>query len=254
MRLLLSSALLLVGFVSACGGDAKRPPESAPVETASSGRPSLDPAKVVFAMRGAEKDYRKCFFQAPGSRGSVQTAFEVGSNGAVERASVERATLDRPEVTDCLLRRLRDQRFGELSQASSGSWTFVFRLVDPIEPKEFERRIAAEEEKDPEPGIQLDASSSGSLTVEQIEETVHARYPLFARCYRDSIRRREDAGGVIRFRIVIAEDGRVRELDDAGSIMPDPFAVDCIAEGFYAMSFPHPSGGPVTATYRLELD
>ena len=53
---------------------------------------------------------------------------------------------------------------------------------------------------------------------------------------------------------VLDEEGRLAQAEDAGSLMPDPFAVDCMTEAFYAMDFPKPQGGPATVRYHLELE
>ena len=74
------------------------------------------------------------------------------------------------------------------------------------------------------------------------------------RAYFDALNRRDKVGGSVKFRLAIDERGRVTQLQDAGSKMPDPLAVDCIAEGFYAMNFPAPSGGSVSALYQLRLN
>jgi hypothetical protein len=43
-------------------------------------------------------------------------------------------------------------------------------------------------------------------------------------------------------------------VQDAGSVLPDPFAVDCMAEAFYAIDFPKPKGGAVIIRYGLDFD
>jgi len=236
--------------LGACSASS-RPTEDAASQTSSESW--LDPVAVVSGMRGSEDDYRRCFMRAMNERGIVETEFQVGSHGDVVGLEVVRSTIGRPDVAECLASELRKRRFESAGREAKGRWTFVFRLTDPIEKREYEKRLEKESERDDANGVAVHASSRGRLEEERIEETVAAAYPLFARCYRDAISRSGRAGGILRLRLVIGAEGRVVELGDAGTVLPDPYAVDCIAEGFYAMRFPEPNGGTVQADYRLEF-
>lgn len=229
------------------------PPASAPARAAKV-RQWLDPIKVVYAMRGNERQYRSCFMRAMSARGFVQTRFDVDAEGKVERVEVGRNTLGRDDVADCLVEKLQEEKFDGTGEPVRARWTFVFRLVDPIEPKTLAKRLKKERRLARSRGIRIEPSSVGTLDESDIEETTIAGYPLFARCYRDAIGRREQAGGILRFRLLIDESGDLREVKDAGTLLPDPFAVDCIAEGFYAMTFPKPAGGSVEAIYQLDVE
>lgn len=244
-------ALVCVSWLSACG----RSPR--PAEEAGKGEAQietwLDPIVVVTGMRGSEDDYRRCFMRAMNERGLVETEFQVGRQGEVVALEVVRSTIGRPDVAECLTTEMRKRRFESAGREAKGRWTFVFRLTDPIEKKAYEKRLELESEREDAEGVVVDATSRGQLAVERIEETVTAAYPLFARCYRDAISRSGRAGGILRLRLVIGSEGRLVELADAGTVLPDPYAVDCIAESFYAMRFPAPHGGAVQASYRLEF-
>lgn len=214
----------------------------------------MDPKKVVFAMRGNEGDYRKCFMRAMGSRGVVQTRFAITQKGTVSDIDVVRSTIGPQHVVDCLRGHLQKQHFGRQEGPKKGRWTFVFRLTDPIDDNEFKAKLREAQASDKEAAVQIHPESMGSLDPDELEDSALAGYPLFARCYRDSISRRTVSGGVLRLRLVIDDSGQVSEVGDAGTVFPDPYAVDCIAEGFFAMNFPKPRGGPVEAYYRLDFE
>jgi hypothetical protein len=244
-------ALVCLFWLGGCGASS---PQAANAEKSqASAETWLDPIVVVTGMRGSEDDYRRCFMRAMNERGIVETEFEVGSRGEVVGLEVVRSTIGRTDVAECLADEMRKRRFESDGRYAKGRWTCVFRLTDPIEKKEYEKRLEIESERQDAEGVVVDAASRGQLAVERIEETVTAAYPLFARCYRDAISRSGRAGGILRLRLVIGAEGRLVELGDAGTVLPDPYAVDCIAESFYAMRFPEPSGGPVQANYRLEF-
>jgi len=204
-------------------------------------------------MRGSEGDYRRCFMRAMNERGVVATEFQIGARGEVTDLQIVRSTIARADVAECLSTQLRQHHFESGGSRARGRWTFVFRLTDPIEDAEYERRLEKEEERDDDQGVAIDPRSSGRLEASSIEETVLTAYPLFARCYRDAISRSGRAGGILRLRLVIGETGHLLEVEDGGTVLPDPYAVDCMAEGFYAMKFPEPEGGRVQANYRLDL-
>jgi hypothetical protein len=250
---------LLGSLVAACGASSS--PTQSPNAVAASApeRASLDASKIVFAMRGHERDFRVCFFQAPNTRGTVRVAFDVDESGVVEEARLVDSTIQRDGVESCLLARTKDLRFGNQRKPGRGLWTFVFRLVEPMADEDKaalakKKQAAAKKDahaEEDEPAVVVEG---GGLDERQIAETVEVGFPLFARCYRDALNRRDRMGGSVRFRFSIDESGKIAKLDDLGSEMPDPLAVDCIAEGFYAMNFPAPTDAPVSAVYRLELD
>lgn len=250
VRLLSLLAFLLL---AACGHEKPAADANAPSGPSDDATPWLDPVRVVSAMRGSEGEYRRCFMRAINERGLVETQFEVGSQGEVVELEVVRSTIERPDVAECLTSELRKRHFESTTERAKGRWTFVFRLTDPIEKKEYERRLEKETDREDEEGVAIAPSSRGRLDPARIEETVLTAYPLFARCYRDAISRSGRAGGILRLRLVIGETGHLVDLGDGGTVLPDPYAVDCIAESFYAMRFPVPEGGPVEANYRLDL-
>ncbi len=265
MKVLALRTCTLLPFVvalltGACGGPAASGPGRSTAARASD-RPELDPSKIVFAMRGHERDFRVCFMKSPNRRGTARVAFEVDAEGVVTRSVLDESTIGTSEVESCLLQQTEALRFGSLRVPGRGSWTFVFRLAEPLSQEDRAELLSKAEDNDAdenaeqdEPSVVVESSSQGRLEVHQIEETIEVGFPLFARCYRDALNRRDRKGGSVKFRLAIDSEGRVASLSDEGSKMPDPLAVDCIAEGFYAMKFPAPAGGPVSATYRLELD
>lgn len=252
---LLGVFLLLPWLALACGASSEAPAVSSSNEAARvSETPRLSAQKITTAMRGNEAKYRRCFVRQMDRRGYVKTRFAIDALGHVTEAQVENSTLGSPAVSDCLVTQLREQLFGELGAPHRGEWTFFFRLVEPMSDRDRKRLESGEIEVEDTPAIEILPESLGRLSADQIQETVHHNYSILARCYRDSIQRNEQAGGILRLIFTVANDGAVVSLDDAGSQMPDPYAVDCMAESFSAMQFPPPSGGEVRVKYRLELE
>jgi hypothetical protein len=190
--------------------------------------------------------------QSIGSRGFVSLKFQTDERGAVESTTVEYSNIGKPSVGACLVERMNDQLFGEQSQPLEGSWTFVFNLTDPIDEKERDELIELADKR-AENSFQLLPESTGTIEAGRVDEIVQVNYPLYAHCYRDSIRRRGESRGLLRLRLLIDERGRLTHVDDAGSILPDPYAVDCVAEAFFAMNFPQPSGGEVLIKYGVDF-
>ncbi len=257
----------LVALVASCSllGCAGAPPEreaQAPESTpvAAAPRPSvteLDPARVVFAMQDNESELRKCFFRAPSASGFVRIGFQVDKLGAVQEVAVRHSTIGNSDVEDCLRSRVGELRFGELESAAKAEWTYVYRLAEPFSEKEKKtlkkERKRKQKKRDAEPGVVIDPSSSGSIEPDKIEQVVQAKFPLFAHCYRDGIERNNSLKGWLRLRFVIDANGRVENVLDGDSDLPDRRVVDCVAESFYALKFPAPHGS-VRVLYRVDLD
>lgn len=263
-------ALCLAALGVACGGSATRDADS-PASTPEPRRAvepvPLAPTKIVFAMGGIENDFRKCFFRNPSDRGTLRVRWDADTSGVVTDAQVVSSTLTTPAIETCLVERVSELRFGRLEEPSRGEWVFVFRLVSPQESKPTTTKTGrgkaaranqrkAKSVADDEDGdsIALASDSVGFLDPGRIANVVEAGLPLFARCYRAGLSRHEALSGNVRFRFVIGESGRVESIADRGSDLPDPFAVDCVAEGFYALEFPRPEGGPVSVDYRIRLN
>ncbi len=255
-RLLLATLAVSFGSLTLGACTKKESTEvEAPAKTSiTTERAAADPAKIVFSMRGNEADFRKCFMRAIGERGYVKTSFLLDADGRVEDSTVTESTIGAPQVSDCIRSQLAKRRLGSGGTPERGEWTFVFRLTDPIPDDEFEKRLEKEQKKKPTDGVSIAPGSAGQLDPYDIEQHVAAKYPLFARCYRDSIKRLEAAGGILRLRFSITPSGQVERVQDAGSVMPDAYAVDCVAEGFYAMTFPAPAGGAADVLYRLDFE
>ncbi|HET7545268.1 MAG TPA: AgmX/PglI C-terminal domain-containing protein [Polyangiaceae bacterium] len=213
----------------------------------------LPPAAVVHHLRGNEADLRRCFFANPSLRGAVRFAWQLDVTGKVQGIHRESSTLSDPRVESCLSERVSEIRFGDLEQASTAHWTFVFRLVDPP-PKSKLGRASNKKHKakaDDERGLSIDPSSAGVLAPDAINNVVEAGFPLFARCYRDGVNRDSSLDGTVRLHFVVGSAGAVSEVSDRGSDLSDRQVVDCIAEGFYALRFPAPQHGSVQVLYRM---
>jgi hypothetical protein len=263
----------LVVLVAGCGGaepEPKVPHAPKQVAIAKHKRkvkarkklPRLDADKVVQAIRGNEVELRKCFFRAPSVRGSIHVTWQVDAEGSVHEPVLEASTVDNRDVEGCLVERVSELRFGELEKPAAAEWTFVFRLAEPPDPKEEKRRAKALKKKakreryrdSDEPGVRIERGSPGWLEPGKIDDVVQFRYPLFARCYRDGIERHEDLKGAMRLRLVIDEEGRVDQVLDRNSDLPDRMVIDCVAESFYSMRFPKPQRGSVHVLYGVEFD
>jgi hypothetical protein len=259
-------------LASGCGGAAPEAPRATPkraavAKHARKAKPkrlarSLEASKVVLAIRGNEVELRRCFFRAPSARGAIHVSWQVDKEGLVNDPVLEASTIDNADVEACLLERVAELRFGAMEAAASAEWTFVFRLAEPPSPKEEKRRAKAMKRKlkreryrdSDEPGVSIERGSPGWLEPSKIDDVVQFGYPLFARCYRDGIERHEDLKGAMRLRLVIDEDGRVDQVLDKNSDLPDRMVIDCVAESFYSMRFPKPERGSVHVLYRVEFD
>lgn len=245
--------LLVLASLSGCGGQPEPDDPSRIGKEAARGATWLEPTQVVLGMRGSEEEYRQCFLEAPSRRGLVETRFSLDADGKVASLEVVRSTVGQTDVVRCLVTHLKERRFETRGEPAKARWTFVFGLTDPLGPAKYDARIQREKQRRSEGAVRIDPTSPGELDPREIEDTVTASYPLFAHCYRDSISKNGRAGGILRLRLHIDAAGELVEIGDAGTVLRDPHQVDCIAEGFYAMRFPPPTGGAVRADYRLDL-
>jgi outer membrane biosynthesis protein TonB len=215
---------------------------------------SLDPSRVVVAIRDNERKIRMCFFQSPDASGFVRLAFRVDAQGAVEKVIVKQSTIDDTNVQECLASRTGELRFGELGAPAKAEWTYVFRLAEPLTAKEEKRAKKKRKKNARGSGVVIERTSPGRIDEARVSSVVEAGYRLFARCYRDAIERDAGLSGFVSLRFVIGSDGRVTRVLDGDSDLRDRMAIDCIAESIFALRFPEPQDGNVHVLYRMQLN
>lgn len=251
----------------ACGGETPAPaaaPTSKPAKARRVAREPLDPRAVVTAFRGNESSLHACFeLGGEPARGMLRMAWQVDKSGIASAPRVEEAKIGDPTVGECLGERIGTLRFGSQESATEARWTFVSRLYEPpsaeeqAKRKERERKRYRGKKPPPRPaekGVSIEASSPGRMEPAAVDDVVSANFGLFAHCYRGALERTPGLAGVVRLRFVIGRDGNVVSVRDAGSDLPEGKLVDCVAEGFYALSFPKAPGGEVRVLYRLVFD
>jgi hypothetical protein len=261
--------LLCLGATLAfsCGGETPVPAAPPSGRAAKARRPAhekLDPRAVVTAFRGNESSLHACFeLRGEPVRGVLRMSWQVDSAGIASSPRVEEAKVGDPTIGECLSEQIANLRFGARESTAEARWTFVSRLFEPPSPeeeakkRERARKRSRGKKRPPPPaekGVTIDPTSPGFIEPSSVDDIVSANFGLFAHCYRGALERRPGLAGVVRLRFVIGAGGNVVSVRDAGSDLPDGKLVDCVAEGFYALSFPKAQGDEVRVLYRLVFD
>jgi hypothetical protein len=250
-----------------CGGETPVPavaPTARPAKARRPVRAKLDPRAVVTAFRGNESSLHACFeLSGETARGMLRMSWQVDAAGIASAPRVEEARIGDPTIGECLSEQIGNLHFGTRESATEARWTFVSRLFEPPSPEEEEKKRERERKRyrgkkrpppPPEKGVTIERSSPGTMDPAAVDDIVSANFGLFAHCYRGALERRPGLAGVVRLRFVIGASGNVESVRDAGSELPDGKLVDCVAEGFYALSFPKAPGDEVRVLYRLVFD
>jgi hypothetical protein len=93
--------------------------------------------------------------------------------------------------------------------------------------------------------------TNGQIAAEFIQAVVRASFGPMRLCYEAGLARDSNLGGRTATKFVIARDGSVSSVSDAGSDLPDPEVVRCVRESFSTLRFPEPEGGVVTVVYPI---
>jgi hypothetical protein len=92
---------------------------------------------------------------------------------------------------------------------------------------------------------------SGRIPAEVIQRIVRQNFGRFKMCYTDGLRNNPNLQGRVSVRFVIDRSGRVANVGNGGSDLPDSSVVSCVVRSFSGLSFPEPEGGIVTVTYPI---
>ena len=249
------SRLVGLAFVaSACGGPpepevqrAERAPSRSLKATRSVERvapPPIPPEDVLFGLRSALPDLRSCL-TAPGAVRVEWLVDEKGRSSDFEVVWTEQQV--DADVLPCLAALIEERSFDVPDDARTGlaSWTFVrdLQALHREGPSRKRRRTSRNQ------GVQFDPP--GRLDAAQVDGVVQNGMRLYAHCLRAAVEEESSVGGRLALSWLVDEDGRPREVTDAGSDIDNEAVVDCAAECFYALEFPPPSGGSVKVTYAL---
>jgi hypothetical protein len=193
----------------------------------------------------------------------LRMSWQVDAAGMASAPRVEEAKIGDPTIGECLSEQIGNLRFGARESATEARWTFVSRLYEPPSAEEEQKKKEREwkryrgKKRPPPPaekGVTIEPSSPARMDPAAVDDIVSAKFGLFAHCYRGALERRPGLAGVVRLRFIIGGRGNVMSVRDAGSELPDGKLVDCVAEGFYALSFPKAPGDEVRVLYRLVFD
>jgi hypothetical protein len=97
------------------------------------------------------------------------------------------------------------------------------------------------------------ADTSGTLAPSLIQAIVRASFETFRRCYQKGLARDPELKGIVRARFVINTQGKVKQVANRKSTLPDSEVTLCVLQSFYRLRFPPPEGGTVTVVYPIHL-
>ncbi len=94
---------------------------------------------------------------------------------------------------------------------------------------------------------------TGHLGAETIQRVVRDNLGRFRGCYMNGLAHDPKLAGRVSTKFVIARDGSVSAVADAGSDLADANVAACIQRAFSSLEFPESPGGVVTVVYPLDL-
>ncbi|MEZ4447591.1 MAG: AgmX/PglI C-terminal domain-containing protein [Polyangiaceae bacterium] len=92
----------------------------------------------------------------------------------------------------------------------------------------------------------------GRLDPAIIQQRVRAHHDMLRRCYEAGLANSPSLAGRVTVWFRIGMDGLVSHAEERGeSDLPDPEVRACVVRELYQLTFPEPSGGPVTVSYPI---
>ncbi len=94
---------------------------------------------------------------------------------------------------------------------------------------------------------------SGRLPREVVHRTLRNNYGRVEMCYEKGLARNPNLEGRVTVRFIIGNDGKVSNVSNGGSDLPDAEVVTCVMHAYSRVSFPQPEGGVVTVVYPISF-
>lgn len=102
------------------------------------------------------------------------------------------------------------------------------------------------------PKVKLGATTvSGRLPPRVIQHIVRSNFEKLRTCYEAGLGRNSELTGRVTARFVIDRTGKVSNVADGGSDIPDPEVKSCVLKAMYTLEFPPPANGIVTVVYPI---
>ncbi len=221
----------------------------------------MTPDDVLFSLRHKESESRRCFEMVEGRlRGTARFSWTVGTEGRVSDVRLLDSTTGVPEVDACLEEFVGHLSYNRRERPARATWTFVHGLADQgvlsraDRREKRARRGSRAQDGDRFHGAVIEEGSRGQLDAARIEDIAEHGFRLYAFCMREGVNRDSALSGRVVLRFTIDPQGEVRQVADGGSDLPDLGVIDCVAQSFYAMRFPKPSGGSLRLRYSILLN
>jgi hypothetical protein len=244
------------------------PDEVPPIEASKPLPPQghLPPEAIKRVVRehyaAIERCYAAGLAENPALEGHLRARFVIDTDGDV--ASIDNAGSNLPDpVARCVLSEVADMTF---PKPEGGSVTVLYPFVlepdsasDGVPRSEASKTVRSASASGPASSSAPSSTAetktaSGRLPPDVIQRVVRDHYPAFRNCYEAGLTRNPNLKGRVSVAFVIGRDGKVTNVDDRGSDLPDPAVVRCVVSRFSSLIFPPPEGGIVTVVYPIMLE
>jgi hypothetical protein len=158
----------------------------------------------------------------------------------------------------------------ELARACSTDCRVVLEVADkPIVPalrawqpigNRLKGSFSVSAQTEPSPANERSGASLGPTRVKGrlapalIQAVVRANFGELRACYEQGLARNPELRGRLIPRFVIGQYGKVTNVADDGSDVPDEGVRECALRAFYQLTFPAPASGIVIVVYPIQLE
>ncbi len=94
---------------------------------------------------------------------------------------------------------------------------------------------------------------TGRLPAAHVRQVVRDHFDDVRQCYANGVAKNANLRGKVILRFVIGRKGKVENVSDAGSDMPDPKVTNCVIDTFHKLQFDAPDSGIVIVVYPILL-
>jgi outer membrane biosynthesis protein TonB len=216
------------------------------------GKGTLESAEVNKVIKSKLTAIKVCYEKAlqknPTLEGKLSLRFTIGTDGRVTSALIAYETLADPEVSSCVITKIK---YFVFSKPEGGSVEYLFPFV--FKPAEAGKQTTTTGmvKSSASAGKGIKVGGKGTIASADVNKVIKSRLTAFKMCYEKALKDNPSLKGKISLRFTIGTSGNVTSSSIEYDGIKDSGLSTCLIEKVKTFVFSKPEGGVVIFVFPL---